>query len=219
MARRPSGQVIEVPGSTGTSYALRFRAYGKRRYVTLGGEPEWTLDRADRELAYVLAQVERGTWQAPEHVLVPEVREDPTFHVFASEWFAQNRDEWKPKTVAAYRQELTLHLLPYLAKRRLSEITIADVDRYRSAKLAEWRRWTERAAKDPAKAGPRVIGPPTINKTLTRLGQILEQAVEYGYIDRNPARGKRRRLKSRHHPGGISTRPSTSTRCWPPQGP
>jgi integrase len=36
----------------------------------------------------------------------------------------------------------------------------------------------------------------SINKTITRLGQILEDAVEYGYLDRNPARGKRRRLKA-----------------------
>jgi len=34
-----------------------------------------------------------------------------------------------------------------------------------------------------------------INKTLTRLGQILEVAVEYGYLERNPARGRRRRLR------------------------
>jgi integrase len=36
----------------------------------------------------------------------------------------------------------------------------------------------------------------SINKTITRLGQILEVAVEYGLIERNPARGKRRRLKA-----------------------
>ncbi len=36
----------------------------------------------------------------------------------------------------------------------------------------------------------------SINKTITRLGQVLEVAVEYGLIDRNPARGKRRRLKA-----------------------
>jgi integrase len=35
----------------------------------------------------------------------------------------------------------------------------------------------------------------TINKTITRLGQILEVAVEYGLIQSNPARGRRRRLR------------------------
>ena len=35
-----------------------------------------------------------------------------------------------------------------------------------------------------------------INKTITRLGQILEDAVEYELINRNPAKGKRRRLRA-----------------------
>jgi hypothetical protein len=34
-----------------------------------------------------------------------------------------------------------------------------------------------------------------INMTLTWLAQILEVAVEYGHIERNPAKGKRRRVK------------------------
>jgi hypothetical protein len=40
------------------------------------------------------------------------------------------------------------------------------------------------------------LSPTSINKTITRLAQILEVAVEYELIDRNPAKGKRRRVKS-----------------------
>jgi integrase len=36
----------------------------------------------------------------------------------------------------------------------------------------------------------------SINKTLATLSAILETAVEYGHIDRNPAHGRRRRLPS-----------------------
>jgi len=39
------------------------------------------------------------------------------------------------------------------------------------------------------------LAPNAVNKTLIRLAQILEVAVEYGHIDRNPAKGKRRRAK------------------------
>jgi integrase len=38
------------------------------------------------------------------------------------------------------------------------------------------------------------LGATSINKTLTTLAAILETAVEYELIDRNPARGRRRRL-------------------------
>jgi hypothetical protein len=46
MARKASGQVIERKGARGRTLALRFRAYGIRRYVTLGTVDEgWTRER------------------------------------------------------------------------------------------------------------------------------------------------------------------------------
>jgi integrase len=51
------------------------------------------------------------------------------------------------------------------------------VDRYRLAKVRDGR-----------------LGVTSINKTLTTLAAILEAAVEYELIGRNPARGRRRRL-------------------------
>jgi integrase len=43
-----------------------------------------------------------------------------------------------------------------------------------------------------------VLAPSSINKTITRLAQVLEEAVEYSLLSSNPARGKRRRLKAPH---------------------
>lgn len=62
------GQVLERRRKGGTICALRFRAYGERRYLTLGGEAEgWTRSRAEAEdeLQCVLADVERGLWVSP----------------------------------------------------------------------------------------------------------------------------------------------------------
>jgi integrase len=73
--------------------------------------------------------------------------------------------------------------LRLIAERRLSEIDARDVDRYKAAKLAEGR-----------------LAPGQINKTLTRLAQILGEALEYELIDRNPAYGKRRRVKASRPP-------------------
>ena len=36
MPPKPRGQVIEMQTDDGRSYALRFRAYGERQYLTLG---------------------------------------------------------------------------------------------------------------------------------------------------------------------------------------
>jgi hypothetical protein len=59
MARKATGQVIEP--KDGRAWAIRFRAYGKRRYVALGtAEDGWDRERAEAELRHVLADVERG---------------------------------------------------------------------------------------------------------------------------------------------------------------
>jgi integrase len=123
--------------------------------------------------------VRRGIWQPQRPSVTPEPSVEPTFHEFASEWFETHRREWRPRTVEDYEWALTHHLLPHFAQHRLSEISIAEVDRYKAAKLREGK-----------------LSPAILNKTLTRLAQVLEVAVEYGHLPANPAKGKRRRVKA-----------------------
>jgi integrase len=180
MARRPTGQVIEHKRKRGRVFALRFRANGDRHYTTLGSTTEgWNRQRAEDELQNVLADVRRGAWHPAEPPAGPEEpRADPTFHEFASEWVTRHRGEWSARTLEDYLWSLTHHLLPYFASCRLSELDIEMVDTYRAFKVEQG-----------------ILAPNSINKTLTRLSQILEEATEYGYLNRNPARGKRRRLR------------------------
>jgi hypothetical protein len=67
----------------------------------------------------------------------PEPDVDPGFHEFASAWFAPNEAGWRPSTRLDYQWQLSSHLLPFFRGHRLSQITIAEVDRYRATKLAE----------------------------------------------------------------------------------
>jgi integrase len=56
-------------------------------------------------------------------------------------------------------------------------------------------RWE---ASDPAIRGRMPAKPlsnESINKTPKTLAQVLDDAVEFGYLETNPARGKKRRLK------------------------
>lgn len=181
MARRATGQVVIRKAKRGRVLALRFRAYGERRYITLGTTQEgWNRERAEAELRHVLVDVERGTWRPHEPEPVEAPGEVPTFHEFASEWLANREPELAAKTAASYRWQLVGHLLPHFAPMRLDAIGAEDVDRYKAAKLREG-----------------VIGPNQINKTLGLLAQVLDAAADYGHLDpaRNPARGSRRRVK------------------------
>jgi integrase len=169
MARRPTGQVIP-PNGKQRSWAIRFRAYGKREFVSLG-KPEdgWNRQKAEAELRHVLADVERGTWHPYEPEPIEAPREVPTFHEFASEWLANREPELRAKTVASYRWQLSDHLLPHLASLPVTAIKAEVVDAYKATKLREGR-----------------IGPNQINKTLGTLSRILRAARRYGYLDSNP---------------------------------
>lgn len=180
MPRPATGQVLEKRTANGVTYALRFRAYGQRQYVTLGASSEgWSRSTAEEELANVLADVRRGIWKPPSRTQVHQQPVDPDFHSFASEWFAAKQAQIATNTARSYRNDLTHHLLPYFAQHRLSEITIRSVDDYRASKVREGH-----------------LGARSINMTLALLAQILEVAVEYGHLERNPASGRRRRLKA-----------------------
>lgn len=179
MARKATGQVISPKSRRRQkSWGIRFRAYGERYYVS---DPGWDEAAARAELEYVLAAVERGHWQppAPAPEAPPAPAGSPTFHEFASEWFAGLADEGlRPNTLADYEWQLTHHLLPFFERHTLVQVTIAEVDRYRKAKVREG-----------------ALSAASINKTITRLGQVLEVAVERELIAQNPVRVNPRRRK------------------------
>jgi integrase len=120
-------------------------------------------------------------WRLHEPEPVEAPVEVPSFHEFASEWFAEHQHEWADRTRVDYRWRLSDYLLPFFARHRLSEITIAEVDHYKAATLAAGK-----------------LSPATVNKTLVLLSAILETAEERELIARNTARGRRRRLRVRH---------------------
>lgn len=185
MPRPATGQVIVDKRRRSPTFGLRFRAYGRREYVALGTAAEgWTRAKAQTELQNILADVRRGIWQPTAPPVVEAPRQMPTFHEFATEWYERQAieggrrgDGLSDTGKAALCWVITNHLLPAFAFRRLDQITVEDVDRYRLGKVREGK-----------------LGATSINKTLATLAAILETAVEYELIDRNPARGRRRRL-------------------------
>jgi integrase len=80
---------------------------------------------------------------------------------------------------------LSCHLLPFFASYPVSAITVELVDRYRTSKVREREQ----------KLVERPLGNNSTNKSLALLARILDEAVEYGVIQQNPAAGKRRRLR------------------------
>jgi hypothetical protein len=208
MPRKAQGYVLK-PGAGRRSFGLRFWAHGNRETIKLG-KPEdgWTVEMADRELAIVLRDVDLGIWRRSQPDPAPATDADPTFHEFASTWFDSKRLEIEKNTANSYGNDLTNHLLPFFKDHRLSQITIAEVDRYRQHKVREAAEIEAAAEKGKPRMveivdrlgrrytrPERPLSPRSINMHLFLLAQILDVAVDHGHLPSNPARGKRRRLK------------------------
>ena len=107
MARPATGSVIERTLAGGLiRYAIKFRHRGQRIYETLGTDAEgWDRQQAQETLKDRLAQVRLGTYVPPRpgrrDAPVPEGAE-PTFHEFASLWFAAKRPELRESTAEVY---------------------------------------------------------------------------------------------------------------------
>ena len=198
-AKEPNGQVVERRTAKGVVYALRFRAYGKRQYLTFGSTSEgWTRGAPRRSCRTSSPTYAAGMWRRSVE-RGPDAPRDPTFHEFASEWLAARAVAAANDTVLDYRWQLTHHLLPFFAEHRLSQITIKEVDRYRRPRSvrASRRRVDQQDAR--------------------RLRQILEVAVEYELIARNPARSAGASSRPRNRDRCISTRRIRSARCLTPR--
>ena len=207
---RQQGQVLERDCKSGRRYALRLVAYGRRRYVTLGGAIDgWTEQRAHAELARILDEVGRGDWTPPPRNLpfhpASSATRETTLGVFARRWLTARRAEVASSTHAYERWALELHLLPYFANVPLAKLTIRDVDAYRQHKVQEAARrrlaaTTNRPERDRRGQPRRPMSASSINKTIDVLQAVLELAREYDLIATNPGRGRRRRLKVTHPP-------------------
>jgi integrase len=166
--RRPAhGYVVERPGKTGTAYAIWYRFNGKRIYHTLGRSQDgYTRQDADRELQNLLGDINRGHHQEVEEV---------TFEQFASDWYHRHEPEWAPKTARSYRDTLELHLSPYFGDYLIGQLVLEHVDAYKAHKLREGR-----------------LSRYSINKSISLLSSVLEDAVRYRLIASNPARQVKR---------------------------
>jgi integrase len=203
--RRRQSEVVERERRRGRSYALRFLAYGGRHYVSLGYSSEgWDRRGAEKALGDILMEVRRGTWVRPRPNFRrregnPSGPPPPTFGDFARELIGSRHGQVAERTIE--RQEANLaHLRPFFGEGRLDEIDVQAVDAYRAHKVGESEG--RRAALESGQPGRDRDGRPqrplsarSINNTIRLLRWVLEIALEYDHVGRNPAAGRRRLLK------------------------
>ena len=209
MSARKEGGVLVRRRRLGRIYALRFRAYGERQYLTLGHEHEgWDLAKAEVELQNVLADVRRGLWVPPKKKRRgarerAESGEAQTFGPFAMELTESRAGQVAEKTTKHERWALG-HLIPFFGDWSLSEIDVEGVDEYRAFKVKESEARARAIGRGKPKRNDygqilRPLSARSINRTIDHLQWVLSIAIEYKRfgITENAAEGKRRRLREK----------------------
>jgi integrase len=215
MARPATGTILAVTLADGSrKFRLRFPAHGRREELVLHERPGcecgcgggWTEPAARTELGNVLARVRVGIWRpdvSPQSAAPARV---PTFHEYASAWLQGKLDgvvgdrPIAPNTAADYRWSLRCHLLPFFARHRLDTIDRQLCLAFKAQKIreaAELRSALAAGSDIRDRRGRRAVplSASSIRKLIDRLAAILDEAVEDELIERNPARGKRMRVR------------------------
>jgi len=215
MPKPNAGQVTERVWEDGqtVTFGARVHAYGRRHRLVFGTNRQgWNRVRAEIELEEILQKIDRGTWLPPasKTTVRPSAERRPDGHQpfgpFARSVIDAKRSHGlDPDTVADLEWKLR-YLLGHFGSLELLEIDVATVDAFRD-ELANRARVIEDAARRgkpvteivrPSRGKPyrrrlRPLSNTSINAMLALLGQILQRAVDYGYIERNPVKvGERR---------------------------
>src|SRR3954451_13115407 len=181
MARRATGTIVAHRWADGrtVTFRLKVRADGKRHTISLGTNHEgWSMERAHVELEQIMRQIERGTWEPPARgeAAPNDLDHDEALRVTAYRWWHRRKTELAENTELDYKWRLD-HALRHLGDDVTAEFDARRIDDFRQQLVG------------------RGLSPRSVNMVLDLLAQVLDDAVEYGLLDANPARGRRRRMK------------------------
>jgi len=210
MPRPNSGEVTERSWKDAetVTFGARVYAYGRRHRLVFGTNTQgWNRTRAEIELEDIQQQVDRGTWVPPQKKTSVKQASTgrPDGHQSFGPFARQIVEAKKSRGLDADTIEDLEWRLGYLVgafdRLELLEIDVARVDGLRND-LAKRSRVIREAADRGKPLIERVEGRDgkvydrrkrplansSINKILMLLSQIMQRAVDYGYVQRNPVK-------------------------------
>ncbi|MES9818266.1 MAG: tyrosine-type recombinase/integrase [Candidatus Thiodiazotropha sp.] len=161
---------IEIPGyglrithSGVKSYILNYRFKGRQRKYTIGRHGDYTAETARAKALELRGVITKGGDPQAEKKKAKTI---PLLSLFADEYLAHIKKT--NKTWNKDESKLNKRILPKWGKMRLDTLTTREIESFHSSLK------TERA-------------PATANRYLALIKRMLNLAIEWGYIDKNPA--------------------------------
>jgi integrase len=134
--------------------------HGKRRWKTM---PKGTTKKeAQQKLGEMIKLVHTGAHRSPKEI--------PLFKDVAASWLNSKEVVVRYSTMKLYRGQVKNHLNPLLGHLRINRIAFEVIENYKAQKLQDG------------------MSVPTLNKTLTTLGAIMQYAVRARFVDHNIVR-------------------------------
>jgi integrase len=172
------------------SYVVQYRAGGGGRSspklrVTIGrhGSP-WTADTARSEAKRLLGAVAHGGDPASER---QAARKAETVSELIDLYLSEGCAHKKPSTIATDRPRFEHHIRPHLGKRKVADVTRADIERLMTDVIAGR---TVRPVEGPRRPGSAARGGKGVaGQVVTLLGVLFAFAVKRGMRPNNPAHG------------------------------
>lgn len=133
-----------------------------RKKVIVNGEEKWITGNSQQELFDRYAEL----------FTAGERKQTPLFEQYSSDWLRIYKEpKLRSTTLKSYKTLLRLHIVPFFGERHLPDITTQDIQAF----------FNERS--DMSRSSLRQMH--------VILEQILDSAIEDGYVQANPARSKR----------------------------
>jgi len=173
-------------------YVCKYRAGSGRnapsRRMTIGahGSP-WTPDDARKEAARILGRVAQGEDPARDK---QEAKGIITVSELGDRYLAAGVATKKASTLATDRGRIERHIKPLLGKKRITDVTRADVAQF----LQDVASGKTAVDVKTRKRGRAIVkgGKGTATRTVGLLGGIFTYAIEAGLLKENPVRGVKR---------------------------
>ena len=116
---------VRVMSSGKKSYMIQYRAQGRTRRATFGRHGPMTPDQARSKAVALLASIREGGDPSQERL---EARGSPTLEKIGERFLAEHvAHRCKASTAGEYRRSIELFINPALGKRRVCDISRADV--------------------------------------------------------------------------------------------